>query len=152
MEEKGIEWVCPNCLRKKAEEEKTKSNSQTLFGKQRIKIEQTGENAISQAVLSSKEVSPSVSSIDGTVPISGTTQCVVCKKDARNSSIYCSDACILAHAQETLTKDKPVPTGSNTKFTKAPATEITKVKPDARVVVFDRKTGKVLTGELIIFH
>lgn len=147
MEEKGIEWVCPNCLRKKAEEEKMKSNSQSLPGKQKTKIESIGEASSSQAV-SSKEIFPSSSSIDhSAAPASSTMQCVVCKKEARNSSIYCSDACILAHAQETLTKEKPVPSGSNIKSTKSPATEMMKAKPEARVVVFDRKTGKVLTGK-----
>lgn len=144
MEEKGIEWVCPNCLKKKAEEEKTKSNSQSQSGKQRTKIELVNENSVSQKVLS-KEIPLSSLSVDcGVTPVSGTMQCVVCKKEARNSSIYCSDACILAHAQETLTKDKPVPMGS--KAIKSPITETTKAKPEARVVVLDRKSGKLLTG------
>ncbi|XP_018308243.1 titin homolog isoform X2 [Mycetomoellerius zeteki] len=146
MEEKGIEWVCPNCLKKKAEEEKIKSNLQSLLGKQKAKVESMGENSLSQAVLP-KEISPSSSSIDhGVASASSTMQCVVCKKEARNSSIYCSDACILAHAQETLTKDKPVPSGSNIKSAKLPTTETMKTKHETRVVVFDKKTGKVLTG------
>lgn len=145
MEEKGIEWICPNCLRKKAEEEKMKSNSQSLPGKQKTKVESANES-LSQTL--SKEISLSSSSINhSTAPTSSTMQCVVCKKEARNSSIYCSDACILAHAQETLTKEKPVPSGSNIKSTKSSATETMKAKSEARVVVFDRKTGKVLTGK-----
>jgi len=148
MEEKGIEWVCPNCLKKKAEEEKTKSSLQSISVKQKTKIDSTIENAIVQPVLSTKEVPSSSSADNGITPISGTMQCVVCKKEARNSSIYCSDACILAHAQETLTKDKPVtPTGSNAKSTKSLITETMKAKTEARVIVFDRKTGKVLTGK-----
>jgi len=147
MEEKGIEWVCPNCLKKKAEEEKTKSSSQSISVKQKTKIDSTIENPIVQPVLSTKEA-PSSSADNSITPISGTMQCVVCKKEARNSSIYCSDACILTHAQETLTKDKPVtPTGSNAKSTKSLITETTKAKTEARVIVFDRKTGKVLTGK-----
>ncbi|CAL1675960.1 unnamed protein product [Lasius platythorax] len=139
MEEKGIEWVCPNCLKKKAEEERAKSNSQSQSGKQRTKIELVNENLVSQKVLS-KEIPLSSLSVDCSVaPVSGTMQCVVCKKEARNSSIYCSDACILAHAQETLTKDKPVPTGS--KATKSPLAETAKAKPETRVIVLDRKSG-----------
>ncbi|XP_018369403.1 PREDICTED: uncharacterized protein LOC108765278 isoform X1 [Trachymyrmex cornetzi] len=146
MEEKGIEWVCPNCLKKKAEEEKIKSNLQSLPGKQKAKVESMGENSLSQDVLP-KEISPSSSSIDHSIAsASSTMQCVVCKKEARNSSIYCSDACILAHAQETLTKDKPVPSGSNIKSAKLSTSETTKAKHETRVVVFDKKTGKVLTG------
>ncbi|XP_012531971.1 death-inducer obliterator 1 isoform X2 [Monomorium pharaonis] len=146
MEEKGIEWVCPNCLKKKAEEEKMKSNSQSLPGKQKTKIESASESLSSQAMLA-KEIPPSNSSTDHSdaTPTSNTMQCVVCKKEARPSSIYCSDTCILAHAQETLTKDKPVPSGSNTKSMKLSA-ETAKAKSESRVVVFDRKTGKVLTG------
>lgn len=30
------------------------------------------------------------------------TGCIVCKRPARASSIYCSDACILKHAQDSL--------------------------------------------------
>lgn len=30
------------------------------------------------------------------------TTCIVCKKEARASSIYCSDSCILKHAQVSL--------------------------------------------------
>ncbi|XP_012054674.1 PREDICTED: uncharacterized protein LOC105617731 [Atta cephalotes] len=146
MEEKGIEWVCPNCLKKKAEEEKIKSNLQSLPGKQKPKVESVDENSLSQDVLP-KEISPPSSSIDHSVAsTSSTMQCVVCKKEARNSSIYCSDACILAHAQETLTKDKPMPSGSNIKSAKLPTSETTKAKHETRVVVFDKKTGKVLTG------
>lgn len=146
MEEKGIEWVCPNCLRKKAEEEKAKSGSQSVPGKPRTpKSDTTNENS----VLATKETPSSSTTAEdgsGVVPVSGTMQCVVCKKEARNSSIYCSDACILAHAQETLTKDKPAtPTGS--KPSKSPITDIAKAKAEARVIVFDRKTGKVLTGK-----
>lgn len=148
MEEKGIEWVCPNCQRKKAEEEKMKLNSQ--LGKQK-KIESVGETSSSQAV-SSKEISPSSSSTEhSAAPASSTMQCVVCKKEARNSTIYCSDACILAHAQETLTKEKPVPSGSNIKSAKSPAIETVGAKSpqETRVIVFDRKSGKFLTGKYI---
>lgn len=151
MEEKGIEWVCPNCLRKKAEDEKAKLNSQLLSAKQRTKVEPATETPVSQVALS-KESSSSLTEY-GTPPqhssVSGTMQCVVCKKEARNSSIYCSDACILAHAQETLTKDKPVPTGSNVKSAKTSVTETVRAKPEARVIVFDRKSGKVLTGKYV---
>lgn len=35
------------------------------------------------------------------------TSCIVCKKPARASSIYCSDACILKHAQDSLTNQVP---------------------------------------------
>ncbi|KAG7199222.1 hypothetical protein KM043_018092 [Ampulex compressa] len=155
MEEKGIEWVCPNCLKKKAEE-KSKASPQVAAGRQRIHSDTVAESIAHGAVASPGEATSPTVDIATSVPstpdypavqFSGSMQCVVCKKEARNSSIYCSDACILAHAQETLTKDKPsqAPT-SNSKMTRVSPFDASKVKPDARVVVFERKTGKVLTG------
>lgn len=38
---------------------------------------------------------------------SSKTSCIVCKKPARASSIYCSDACILKHAQDSLGNQSP---------------------------------------------
>lgn len=153
MEEKGIEWVCPNCIKKKADD-KVKINMQQMPGRERQRQDSMVEDSSSfgdeesAEVLSPvKETLPVASSLDqNIVRFSGTTQCVVCKKEARNSSIYCSDACILAHAQETLTKDKPVATGANVKTLKQSPLGIAKAKADARVIVFERKTGRLLTG------
>ncbi|XP_006611986.1 uncharacterized protein LOC102676589 isoform X3 [Apis dorsata] len=154
MEEKGIEWVCPNCAKKKEEEIKTKLNTQNASGKQRIQSDSVFDNPKSFTSVNqtsfSEEISPLIhSNCDyGGVQYSSGMQCVVCKKEARNSSIYCSDACILAHAQETLTKDKPIP-GSTTspKGTRlSPFDSASKPKSDTRVIVFERKSGTVLTG------
>lgn len=159
MEEKGIEWVCPNCAKKKDEEIKTKLNTQNASGKQRIQSDNVFDNPKSLTSVNqtsfSEEISPLIhSNCDyGSVQYSSGMQCVVCKKEARNSSIYCSDACILAHAQETLTKDKPIP-GSTTspKGTRlSPFDSASKPKSDTRVIVFERKSGTVLTGKLILF-
>lgn len=144
MEEQGIEWVCPNCTKKKAEEAKGKHASpltskrkstealfQTLDGKSSVASPSRNVNIIDGASVMEKSAAQG----------SGITQCVVCKKEARNSSIYCSDNCILAHAQETWPKDKPVPVPSP----KTPK-EVSKGKQEGRVMVFERKTGKVFTG------
>ena len=149
MEEQGIEWVCPNCTKKKAEETKGKQAS-PLTSKRK------STETLFQALDGKPNVaSPSrnVTITDGTSAAektaaqgSGITQCVVCKKEARNSSIYCSDTCILAHAQETWPKDKPVPVPQS----KTPKQEVPKAKPEGRVMVFERKTGKVFTGENFI--
>ncbi|KAK2583804.1 hypothetical protein KPH14_009703, partial [Odynerus spinipes] len=157
MEEKGIEWVCPNCIKKKADDNKVKMNTQLMpGGKERQRQDSMMDDSSSlieeettQQILSpTKETPlPVTSALDQSiVRFSGTMQCVVCKKEARNSSIYCSDACILAHAQETLTKDKPVATGANVKTLKQSPLGIAKAKADARVIVFERKTGRLLTG------
>nr|XP_050852623.1 death-inducer obliterator 1 isoform X2 [Vespula vulgaris] len=156
MEEKGIEWVCPNCLKKKADDNKVKINAQLVSGKERQRQDSFMEDSASLMEEETSQHSlsptkdaplPAASTLDhNIVRISGTTQCVVCKKEARNSSIYCSDACILAHAQETLTKDKPVATSSNSKALKQSPLGVTKTKADARVIVFERRTGRLLTG------
>ncbi|XP_033330479.2 protein partner of snf isoform X1 [Megalopta genalis] len=160
MEEKGIEWVCPNCLKKKDEDAKTKGPA--TIGKQRVQLDNPialkNLAAPNQASVGGETTPTNPSSSDyGDVQYSGNSssssssmQCVVCKKEARNSSIYCSDACILAHAQETLTKDKPSSTASTISpkgITRPLPLEIsTKSKSDSRVIVFERKTGKVLSG------
>lgn len=108
--------------------------------------------------------------------------CIVCKKEARPSSIYCSDSCILKHAQESLSlinKEKHVPAGTlaaaqmghNQHQLSAPhgqneqqlrqhlaasgnvaagaSAQIPRAKPDARVIVFERKTGRLLAGKFV---
>lgn len=156
MEEKGIEWVCPNCAKKKEDEVKIKTNAQNASGKHRILSDATSDNSKILTTLNQVSFGGETSSLIqhsdcdyGSVQYSSGMQCVVCKKEARNSSIYCSDACILAHAQETLTKDKPIvgstisPKGGKvSQFDSA-----TKFKIDSRVIVFERKTGRVLTGK-----
>lgn len=169
MEEKGIEWVCPNCIKKKSDDSKDASpGTPSEFLKlQRTSTELSGgqlpadlSEEISSpvkytATLSQSPSADSLSAIASqsldasSVILSGVTQCVVCKKEARNSSIYCSDACILTHAQESLTKDKPATPSPHPKSTKASTPDAVKVKPDARVIVFERKSGKILTGEIL---
>ncbi|XP_015115469.1 titin [Diachasma alloeum] len=128
MEEQGIEWVCPNCSKKKAEE--TSRPPKTS----KIQKPSEGLQPKPQVEAPEKLVKPEV----GVAPpgAGAVTQCVVCKKEARNSSIYCSDVCILAHAQEALTKDKVQQTS------KTPKDGL----KESRVIVFERKTGKLLTG------
>ena len=102
--------------------------------------------------------------------------CIVCKKEARPTSIYCSDACILKHAQESLSlinKEKPsTPVGIQgarnqgqtpasrmqsdqqvrqqvgmTSAQDSSASQTARGKPDARVIVFERKSGRLLAGK-----
>ncbi|XP_063978171.1 uncharacterized protein Pps isoform X2 [Diachasmimorpha longicaudata] len=127
MEEQGIEWVCPNCSKKKGDEP---SRSQKIgkIPKPEVLSPKTPIETPEKLVKPEVVRAPPVAG--------GVTQCVVCKKEARNSSIYCSDVCILAHAQEALTKDKIQLT------TKTPKDGV----KESRVIVFERKTGKLLTG------
>ncbi|XP_058805626.1 death-inducer obliterator 1 isoform X2 [Phymastichus coffea] len=140
MESQGIEWVCPNCSKKKSEESKPKLGSR----RQRNSVD---------AALGEKNRTPTISNVSNKPEIkathntgknpstsSGVTHCVVCKKEARKSSIYCSDACILAHAETTSTKP------ASSSQVKTPKVDGAKLKSDARIVVFDKRTGKVITG------
>lgn len=80
--------------------------------------------------------------------------CIVCKSQARPNSIYCSDDCIRRHAQTTAsnvsssqndsssTPEKPKKSTPAKFNTKAEYT-ITK---NNRVIVFEKKSGRVLTG------
>ncbi|XP_057329631.1 uncharacterized protein LOC130670301 isoform X2 [Microplitis mediator] len=142
MEEQGIEWVCPNCSKKKVEQVPKVSKPPTI---KPIKTEsptptQNIETPSPQPSEKSGKPTPSVKqNVSSSLAV---TQCVVCKKEARSSSIYCSDACILTHAQETLIKDKQVVPSPQSK----PKSDTSKSNLDARVIVFEKKTGKVLTG------
>lgn len=79
--------------------------------------------------------------------------CIVCKKAARTSSIYCSDECILKHAKESLS-EKGVQSANKlnqtvaVKTTEPNSSQLPKARLDARVMVFERKTGKLLSGIL----
>ena len=147
MEEKGIEWVCPNCTKKKEQESGMKQTKLQFKPLKPMKLELQSrpstdsslQASTSRTILSPTEKSTKPMSVHSTTPVAGVTQCVVCKKEARNSSIYCSDTCILAHAQETLTKES--------KPTVQPRSEAPTTKTDPRVIVFERKTGKVITGQ-----
>lgn len=147
MEEQGIEWVCPNCLKKKSDENKLQSHviatPSKRMASEHFETPGSRKNILSQSMRGKEiELDDQTTPDDLNVQFSGAMQCVVCKKEARSSSIYCSDACILAHAQETLTKDKP---GSSR--TSKSSMDTPKIRPDARVIVLDRKTGKILTGK-----
>lgn len=53
-----------------------------------------------------------------------TEECIVCKKNALASSVYCSDECIAKHTSESLA-----------------------VIDKSAVIVFEKKTGRIYGGE-----
>ncbi|KAJ0182434.1 hypothetical protein K1T71_001803 [Dendrolimus kikuchii] len=125
MEEQGIEWRCPNCIKKTKTQLKNSSTpKQTLIQK---KIDHDVSTNESPTLPSPKESSSK-------------TNCIVCKKSARASSIYCSDACILKHAQDSLG------TQGGTKVEGETGKIQDKQKSDARVIVYERKSGRLLAG------
>ena len=68
-------------------------------------------------------------------------KCTMCGQTARAGSVYCSDDCISKHAQESLNlieQDRSKMYGASRMSGSQTALE--------RIVVFERKTGKILTG------
>ncbi|RZF43446.1 hypothetical protein LSTR_LSTR001707 [Laodelphax striatellus] len=65
----------------------------------------------------------------------GAVCCIVCKKTALPDSIYCSDECIVKHGEESLefiNKERGDVSG--------------KTQSDSRVIVAERKTGRLIAG------
>ncbi|XP_061400775.1 uncharacterized protein LOC133336495 [Musca vetustissima] len=79
------------------------------------------------------------------------TLCIVCKKNARPNSIYCSDDCIRKHSQtawatlSTNSQDDKTKKKSKGLFEEELSMPDRKTKME-RVNVFERKTGRTLTG------
>ncbi|XP_058459814.1 death-inducer obliterator 1-like [Malaya genurostris] len=150
MEEDGIEWTCPNCLKKRQDKQQPKMTEYLLTS--------SGTSSIETSTVMVHASTPKV------VPVTG---CVVCSKPARTSSVYCSDDCIrkhagLAHSSTTASVVAPGP--SPAKVTTVTAL-VTKDKPKdghrqvqppvviktsvktAPIIVMERKTGRCLTGK-----
>ncbi|XP_059615417.1 PHD finger protein 3 isoform X2 [Phlebotomus argentipes] len=119
MEEQGIEWRCPNCLKKSGPAKKG-------------------------APADDASAAQSPSSSGG-----GLLSCIVCKKAARLNSIYCSDDCIRKHAMVTTKITTTKETTPAKAPPGAPTTKkvgVLKNKFD-RVIVYNKLTGKCLSGE-----
>ncbi|CAH2102372.1 unnamed protein product [Euphydryas editha] len=119
MEEQGIEWRCPNCVKNTKTSAKSAAKLSTT---PKENVVSTTQPAITKELLSK-------------------TTCIVCKKPARASSIYCSDACILKHAQDSLGSQTPTSKNENS-VGKAPE----KPNSESRVIVYERKSGRLLAG------
>ncbi|XP_050681250.1 death-inducer obliterator 1 isoform X1 [Leptidea sinapis] len=123
MEEQGVEWRCPNCIKNSKQSSKSANKASIL------------QKAVESHVESQQQVA--VVKELGSKPC-----CIVCKKSARASSIYCSDSCILKHAQDSLS----APTATPTAKTDSPANKNVDKVPESRVIVYERKTGRLLAG------
>ncbi|XP_005188356.2 uncharacterized protein LOC101895968 [Musca domestica] len=79
------------------------------------------------------------------------TFCIVCKKNARSNSIYCSDDCIRKHSQtawaalSASSQDDKTKKKSKGLFEEELSMPDRKIKME-RVNVFERKSGRTLTG------
>ncbi|XP_066147349.1 death-inducer obliterator 1 isoform X2 [Euwallacea fornicatus] len=105
MESEGKEWICLFCMDPSLK--RPKAAARRIRKASHNSRQSTDSN--NSAKKSQKE--------RGTTSAASAVPCVVCQKPSRKSSIYCSENCILAHAQGI-----------------------------ERVVVFERTTGKMLTG------
>ncbi|XP_023714511.1 death-inducer obliterator 1 isoform X4 [Cryptotermes secundus] len=199
MEENGLEWCCPNCNKKKEtdgkeQEHDARKQSRTVKEKDIKKsapketLHKSGHKESQKELqndpkepVNAEEVATSPVQRQQTSVNDGVMYCIVCKKEARPTSIYCSDSCILKHAQESLSlinKEKHVAVGTqataaqmahNQTQVSAPrgqneqqlqqhlgmvpgtgsssaAAQLPRARPDARVIVFERKTGRLLAG------
>lgn len=89
------------------------------------------------------------------------TNCIVCRKQARNSSIYCSDDCIRQHASKTtaststvapitiMSANLPVVKDNTNKLEKVSEKnhKVLKYKNE-RVVVYEKSTGRCFAGNM----
>ncbi|CAB3256493.1 unnamed protein product [Arctia plantaginis] len=126
MEEQGIEWRCPNCVKKGKPQPK---KPQTASAQSKSEVESVEGELISPPATSTKDKELLK------------TSCIVCKKPARASSIYCSNTCIWKHAQDSLgNQNTPCKEeGDPGKYTE-------KQKAESRVIVYERKSGRLLAG------
>ncbi|XP_030027616.2 death-inducer obliterator 1 isoform X2 [Manduca sexta] len=122
MEEQGIEWRCPNCIKKAKGSTKTNSKSTGILQKKN-----ESDNMVSELATPTKDYQSK-------------TSCIVCKKPARASSIYCSDTCILKHAQDSLGNQ------TTNKLDAESGKSQEKQKSESRVIVYERKSGRLLAG------
>ncbi|OWR47744.1 Death-inducer obliterator 1 [Danaus plexippus plexippus] len=118
MEDQGIEWRCPNCV---------KNAKASAKNTNKVPTGQKDNVGVSTPTAITKEL-PSK------------TTCIVCKKPARASSIYCSDACILKHAQDSLGSHSTAPNNDST------SGKNEKPNSESRVIVYERKSGRLLAG------
>ncbi|XP_041974930.1 death-inducer obliterator 1 isoform X2 [Aricia agestis] len=125
MEEDGIEWRCPNCVKKAKSQAGAVKNPVKMITAERDTNKEDGVSTPLSA--NTKEVAPK-------------TICIVCKKAARASSIYCSDACILKHAQDSLGAQAGTSRSENTSI------KTTEKHSESRVIVYERKSGRLLAG------
>lgn len=124
MEEQGIEWRCPNCIKKAKATPKTSNKIPMSQKKHETEVIANEIKSLPAKELTSK------------------TSCIVCKKPARASSIYCSDSCILKHAQDSLGGNQ----NTNNKDEGETGKSQDNQKSESRVIVYERKSGRLLAG------
>uniref|UniRef100_A0A182WML5 PHD finger protein 3 n=1 Tax=Anopheles minimus TaxID=112268 RepID=A0A182WML5_9DIPT len=145
MEQDGIEWTCPNCLKKKQDRQQPKLMA--FWAK-------AGETGTADPSTPSSKPSPGASGSSSAPATEGS--CVVCSKQAKPSSIYCSDECIRKHASNTVAnalstakadkaKERPNVASTSVSVTAGASADLS--NDSHMVIVMERKTGRCLTGK-----
>ncbi|XP_035794451.1 death-inducer obliterator 1-like [Anopheles albimanus] len=142
MEHDGIEWTCPNCLKKKADRQQPKMTEFLLPAGSNHSAQTPTANTIVQ-----ETVTPTVSEK------AVANACIVCSKPAKPSSIYCSDDCIRKHAGSVpmVKTDK----AKDRRPSVAPSTPVIPIEPipsspspsPETIIVMERTTGRCLAGK-----
>ncbi|XP_050096241.1 uncharacterized protein LOC126578077 isoform X2 [Anopheles aquasalis] len=144
MEHDGIEWTCPNCLKKKADRQQPKMTEFLISAGSNLSAQTSTTNTIviqepgTPAV--SEEMTPNA--------------CIVCSKPAKPNSIYCSDDCIRKHAGS-VPMVKMTDKAKDRRPSVAPSTSVTPTEliptspnPSAEtIIVMERTTGRCLAGK-----
>ncbi|KAJ8686048.1 hypothetical protein QAD02_021841, partial [Eretmocerus hayati] len=105
METQGIEWVCPDCMRLKNDGSGAKFPSKKRSSDTEKLVSGIVPVSISNTSRTQENQDPEIG-FRKLREISEVMHCVVCKREARSNSIYCSDACILTHAETSSVNDK----------------------------------------------
>ncbi|ETN65750.1 hypothetical protein AND_002473 [Anopheles darlingi] len=142
MEHDGIEWTCPNCLKKKADRQQPKMTEFLI---------PTGSNLSAQTSTSNTILQDAV--ILAVADEASPNACIVCSKQAKPNSIYCSDDCIRKHAGSVpmAKTDK----AKDRRPSVAPSTPTTPTEPilsspsssTETIIVMERTTGRCLAGK-----
>ncbi|KFB50296.1 AGAP004866-PA-like protein [Anopheles sinensis] len=142
MEQDGIEWTCPNCLKKKQDRQQPKMTE--------FLVSNTDASKAGKAPVIAKPAQATKAALTPTTEKEAS--CVVCSKPAKPSSIYCSDDCIRKHASSTVAS-AAVPVAKVEKPRERPPTTTQAVpsptvsKDTNVVIVMERKTGRCITGK-----
>uniref|UniRef100_A0A8D9EV27 Death-inducer obliterator 1 n=1 Tax=Cacopsylla melanoneura TaxID=428564 RepID=A0A8D9EV27_9HEMI len=136
MEERGIEWRCPTCKEKLKTGGEVTASSSAAPALVKATPPQLSANRKAGGLVGSPNRKSATARKPRPEPAhdplkkihTASVQCVVCNKlDALQGSMYCSDACIQTHVTESLAR-------------------IGTYKQDTHLIVFERKTGNILSG------
>ncbi|XP_052873632.1 uncharacterized protein LOC128278950 [Anopheles cruzii] len=137
MEHDGIEWTCPNCIKKKQDRQQPKMTD--------FLVSRAGGTS---------EVAPISSKPESANPQEETAPngCIVCGNPAKPSSIYCSDDCIRKHAGSipTVKSDNKAKERTTSVPSSVLSTSLTESSPGSAndtIIVMERKTGRCMTGK-----